>query len=72
MLLLAAWGMGAFLSLYGESNLTVRALMAVGLMDTPDAMRSAAAYWHLVLWDPWWLLGGILFLLAARRYSRGS
>lgn len=72
LLLVAAWGTGMLLSLYGGANLAVRALMAVGFMDTPESMRSAAAYWHLVLWDPWWLLGGILFLLAAWRYSRGS
>lgn len=69
-LLTATWGTGALLTLYGGANLAVRGLMAVGVMSTPASMRSVAARWHLVLWDPWWLLGGILFLAAAWGYSR--
>lgn len=55
---------GIALSLYGGLNLLVRALMAVGLMHTPASMHSAVATWHLVLWDPWWMVGGLLLLAA--------
>lgn len=72
ILLVAAWGVGALLSLYGGANLGVRGLMAVGVMSTPESMHSAAARWHLLLWDPWWLLGGVLFGVAAWGYQRGS
>jgi hypothetical protein len=65
MLLAAAWAAGVGMVLYGGANLAVRGLMAVGLVATPEAMHSPAARWHLVLWDPWWLLGGILFVAAA-------
>ena len=72
MLLTAAWGTGALLVLYGGANLAVRGLMAVGLLSTPESMHSTAAQWHLLLWDPWWLFGGILFVAAAWYYTRRS
>ncbi len=65
MLLAAAWIGGVFMVLYAGANLAVRGLMALGVIATPESMRSAAAQWHLLLWDPWWLLGGALFVAAA-------
>jgi hypothetical protein len=65
-----AWGIGVALILYGGANLAVRALMALGVMETPASMYSTAAQWHLLLWDPWWVLGGVLFVLAARHINR--
>src|SRR6266542_2164164 len=44
---------------------TAAGLMALGLLATPESMHSDAARWHLVLWDPWWVLGGVLFVIAA-------
>ena len=67
----ANWGIGLVLTFYGGANLAVRGLMALGMLRTPASMRSAAARWHLVLWDPWFLLGGVLFLTAAWSY-RGT
>ncbi len=72
MLLVAAWGTGALLVLYGGVNLAVRGLMTIGAMNTPESMHSTAARWHLLLWDPWWLLGGLLFCAAAWHYQRRS
>jgi len=63
------WSVGLVLTLYGGANLAVRALMALGVLETPPSMRSAAATWHLILWDPWFLLGGVLFLAAAWSYA---
>ena len=65
------WSVGLVLTLYSGANLAVRGLMALGVLETPASMRSAAATWHLVLWDPWFLLGGVLFLTAAWSY-RGT
>jgi len=61
----ATWVAGVGMLLYGGANLAVRAVMAVGLLATPESMHSDAARWHLVLWDPWWVLGGVLFVIAA-------
>jgi hypothetical protein len=68
----ACWVGGAFMALYGAANLAVRALMALGLLATPDSMRTPAAQWHLLLWDPWWVLGGLLFVAAAWLSRRRS
>lgn len=60
-----AGAIGVFLLLYGGANLTVRALMALGFLATPASMATPQATWHLVLWDPFFVLGGVLFLLCA-------
>lgn len=70
LLLAGGWGAGLILALYGGANLAVRALMSAGVMQTPDSMRTAAARWHLLLWDPWFLGGGLLFCAAAWQFQR--
>jgi len=72
MLLTAGWGTGLLLVLYGGANLAVRGLMAVGIISTPASMHSVAARWHLLLWDPWWTLGGVLFVAAIWSYGQRS
>lgn len=69
---IAVWVAGGLLTLYGAANLIQHALMKAGAVDTPSGLGSEAATWHLALWDPWWLLGGVLFLLAAREASFGG
>ncbi len=70
ILLTAAWGAGGLMVLHGGSNLLVRGLMAVGVIVTPQSMHSTTAFWYLVFWDPWFLVGGILFCVAAWHYWR--
>ena len=48
----ANWGIGFILTFYGGANLAVRELMALGVLETPASMRSAAAWWHLILVGP--------------------
>jgi len=60
------WGLFAP-AIYGAASLVQHALMVIGATPTPLALGSEAARWHLVLWDPWWIIGGVLFVLAARR-----
>lgn len=67
----AVWGVGLLLTFYSGANLGARGLMALGILETPASMRSAAATWHLILWDPWFLLGGVLFLAAAWHFRPG-
>jgi hypothetical protein len=70
--LVATWSAGVLFALYGGANLAVRGLMAAGAIETPASMHSTAARWHLLLWDPWWLLGGVLFIVAAWQAGRRS
>lgn len=63
--LAAAWAGGALAILYGVATMAQHGLMVAGVIATPEGLGEAAARWHLLFWDPWWLLGGILFLVAA-------
>jgi hypothetical protein len=69
-LLLGGWGASALFLVYGAANLIQDALFVVGAIPTPAGIGAVAARWHLFLWDPWWLLGGVLFALATWSYSQ--
>ena len=58
---LAAWVAGVGMILYGIGNGVEHLLMWSGAMATPEGLGEQAVGWHLALWDPWWLLGGVLF-----------
>jgi hypothetical protein len=60
----AAWGGGLAL-LYGAASLVQHALMLAGVIAVPAGLGRTAARWHLLLWDPWWILGGVLFVATA-------
>jgi uncharacterized protein DUF3995 len=64
-LLLAGWGASALFLVYGAANLIQDTLIVAGAIPTPAGLGAVAAHWHLFLWDPWWLLGGVLFALAS-------
>lgn len=72
LLLVAAWGLGAGMSLYGGALLVQHGLMLAGVIRIPAGLGWTATVWHIVLWDPWWLLGGVAFAVAARRFRRAS
>ena len=65
-----AWIGGAGLALYGGVNLIVEWLVIGGVIQMNGLEVTEGIRWHAWLWDPWWLLGGVLFLLAAWRYRR--
>jgi hypothetical protein len=70
---LGLWIAGGLLALYGSLNLVQHILMLTGIAPIARSLGSLAAVrWHLFLWDPWWLLGGILFLLAASKQLRNA
>jgi hypothetical protein len=68
LLLIAAWAAGLGMAAYGALQLLVTggavALMLAGILST-DGVNWAAIRWHVLLWDPWWLLGGVLFIMAS-------
>jgi hypothetical protein len=61
LLLLLGGATGVGTALYAVANLLQHALMATGATSTPDALGTHALPWHLALWDPFWLVGGLLF-----------
>ncbi|SCF03555.1 Protein of unknown function (DUF3995) [Micromonospora viridifaciens] len=70
LLLLAGWGAAGLLSLYALANLAQHLLIVAGVVEVPAGLGRAALPWHLLLWDPIWLAGGLLFTLTAIRYAR--
>jgi uncharacterized protein DUF3995 len=65
MRLAAAWGAGTLIFLYGGAGMVQFALMAAGALSIPASVGATAVRWHLLLWEPWWMLGGLLFMAAA-------
>jgi hypothetical protein len=63
---LGVWSAGILLTLYGIALILQHGLMLAGNSAIPRSIGSAEAVrWHLFLWDPIWLVGGLLFLAAA-------
>lgn len=65
-----AWLGGIGLTLYGGVQLLVEGLVLAGVVHVNGPIDWQGMRWHVWLWDPWWLLGGIFYLLAAWQYQR--
>jgi hypothetical protein len=59
--------LGAGLLLYGLANGAQHALMAMGVVAAPETVGETAVRWHLLLWDPVWIAGGVFFSLTGWR-----
>jgi hypothetical protein len=71
LLLIAVWGIGILLALYGIGNAVQHMLMINSSIPIASSLGSvAAAQSHLLIWDPIWSLGGILFVLTAWQCSK--
>jgi Protein of unknown function (DUF3995) len=71
-LVIATWIVGLGVLAYALASFAQHGLMKADVVDTPVALGSSAVGWHLALWDPFWLLGGLLFIAAARQAGRVS
>jgi hypothetical protein len=67
--LVVAWSTTSLTGGYAVLGTAQHALMAIGVLAVPPGLGVAALRWHLALWDPIWLLGGLLFLLATVGYA---
>jgi DHA2 family multidrug resistance protein-like MFS transporter len=72
MLIIASWVVGMLLVLYGAGNSIQHGLMVADVIGVPESVDLTAVRWHLVLWDPVWLAGGVLFVVAAWSYRKRS
>ena len=71
ILLAGAWGGGALLVLHGADFVAQGALALGGFVDVPASVPLAAVRWSTLLWGPWFLLGGLLFCIAAWKAPKG-
>lgn len=69
LLLIAAWGGCAFLMLHAAPVLIEGGLTEIGLLKRT---LSPLDRWDLIVYEPFWLLGGILFGGATWFYQRQS
>ncbi len=72
VLLVLAGGTAAILLLYGGLGWLQAVLWETGAHDIPAEVGPTAARWKLVFWDPFWFLGGVLFLWAAVEFRRSE
>jgi Protein of unknown function (DUF3995) len=62
-----AWVEAAILTLYGLIFTAVGLLVQAGLIGTPAHADHRALAWHAYLWDPWFLVWGVLVTAALLR-----
>lgn len=63
---IAAMVGGVLLVLYGLFNFVAVLLVLAQVLDLP-AIDSYSAWWRLFFWEPFWMLGGLLYFLPAGR-----
>lgn len=62
-----AWVDGGVLTLYGLVYTVVGLLLQAGVIGMPAAPNRRAFAWHTFLWDPWFLVWGLLVVVALLR-----
>lgn len=70
LLLILAWGAGTLLFVHGSLFFIVGVLALSGAISVSTPIM--VLHWYTFLWGPWWLLGGILFLVPTWSYFRRS
>jgi hypothetical protein len=64
------WAAG--MVVYAVTNFFQHGLMLLDVIETPDSLGRSALHWHFFFWAPWWLLGGVLFVVARSAPSLAS
>jgi hypothetical protein len=59
---------GVLLVVYGAANWTQMLLVDMGIVDVPRSIGEAQVRWYLCLWEPLWIIGGVLMILTAEAY----
>jgi hypothetical protein len=69
---LAGWCGAALTVVYGVVQFTSVGLVATGVVATSEPESSKALFWRLVLWEPWFVVCGVLLGLATRSAQHRS
>jgi hypothetical protein len=70
VLRVAAWGGAVVLVGYGGLYVVVGVLALGGVVEVAGAGDRAALWWHVLVWDLWFLVWGVLLGMAAWRFGR--
>lgn len=70
LVLTLAWGAATVLVLYGGVMVIGQALVKAGVFQAAADMDWTAFHWHLFLWDPSFLLWGLLLGAATWGFTR--
>jgi hypothetical protein len=68
---LLAWAEGAVLTLYGFAFTLAGLLVQAGVIHQGRTADHRALVWHAYLWDPWFLVWGLLVVIALGLTSTG-
>lgn len=71
-LLVAAWAAAIGLSAYGALQTGAVALLASGVIEPAEPVEARVLRWRLFLWEPWFLLIGLLLAGAAMHYKSST
>lgn len=63
-----AWLIGVTLVPYVAIDTVLRGLVVLGVLDPANVDRTTVA-WRLLFWNPWWIVGVVLFCAAAWLYQ---
>jgi Protein of unknown function (DUF3995) len=70
------WGLAAvatgLLILYGGALVVTGALVLLGVIDPAGPVDRTALRWHVLVWDAWFLLWGLLLGLTALSHRRDA
>jgi hypothetical protein len=72
LMLTGGWAGTAVLIGYGGLTVGTEILVAVGAVAPPAGIDWYAFYWHLALWDPYFLLWGVLLGIAVWQYQKDT
>lgn len=61
------WLVGAVLLARG---VVLELVLMTGAGGVAASVGASETHWGLILWNPWFMLGGVAFLLTARRFGR--
>jgi Protein of unknown function (DUF3995) len=70
LLLGAAWAASTVLTAYGGLLVAVGGLVLTGVISPSGPVDRTALRWHVMVWDSWFLVWGLLLGVAAWHYGR--
>jgi hypothetical protein len=70
VLLGVAWAGSMLLTAYGGVQVAVGSLVLTGVVRPSGPVDRTALRWHVMLWDLWFLVWGLLLGAAARQHAR--